>query len=124
MKGSHPRPADQCPFVLRHSISQVTSLMRLGMLCVPAVSKLPNNLMLWRELRYILIQDPKASSIRVLSEATLSTAHSYGTFVERPITINLKRYKSNHCEFFNIHMSYHMKNYQTEMDLAYYFSTE
>ena len=33
MKGSHPRPADRCPFVLRHSISQVTSFMQLGMLC-------------------------------------------------------------------------------------------
>ena len=32
MKGSHPRPADQCPFVLGHSISQVTSFMQLGML--------------------------------------------------------------------------------------------
>ena len=30
MKGSHPRPADRCPFVL--SISQVTSFMQLGML--------------------------------------------------------------------------------------------
>ena len=33
MKGSYPRPADRCPFVLRHSISQVTSFMQLGMLC-------------------------------------------------------------------------------------------
>ena len=33
MKSSHPRPADRCPFVLRHSISQVTSFMQLGMLC-------------------------------------------------------------------------------------------
>ena len=33
MKGNHPRPADRCPFVLRHSISQVTSFMQLGMLC-------------------------------------------------------------------------------------------
>ena len=32
MKGSHPRPADWCPFVLGHSISQVTSFMQLGML--------------------------------------------------------------------------------------------
>ena len=32
MKGSHPRPADRCPFVLRHSRSQVTSFMQLGML--------------------------------------------------------------------------------------------
>ena len=32
MKGSHPRPADRCPFVLSHSISQVTSFMQLGML--------------------------------------------------------------------------------------------
>ena len=32
MKGSHPRPADLCPFVLGHSISQVTSFMQLGML--------------------------------------------------------------------------------------------
>ena len=29
MKGSHPRPADRCPLVLRHSISQVTSFMQL-----------------------------------------------------------------------------------------------
>ena len=29
MKGSHPRPADRCPFVLKHSISQVTSFMQL-----------------------------------------------------------------------------------------------
>ena len=34
MKGSHPRPADRCPFVLRHSISQVTSFMQLGMLWI------------------------------------------------------------------------------------------
>ena len=32
MKGSHPRPADRCPFVLGHSISQVMSFMQLGML--------------------------------------------------------------------------------------------
>ena len=32
MKGSHPRPADRCPCVLSHSISQVTSFMQLGML--------------------------------------------------------------------------------------------
>ena len=32
MKGSHPRPADRCPSVLRHGISQVTSFMQLGML--------------------------------------------------------------------------------------------
>ena len=32
MKGSHPRPADRWPFVLRHSISHVTSFMQLGML--------------------------------------------------------------------------------------------
>ena len=32
MKGSYPRPADWCPFVLRHSTSQVTSFMQLGML--------------------------------------------------------------------------------------------
>ena len=32
MKGSHPRPADLCPFVLRHSISQVTNFMQLGVL--------------------------------------------------------------------------------------------
>ena len=34
MKGSHPRPADPCPFVLRHSISQVTSFMKLEMSCI------------------------------------------------------------------------------------------
>ena len=33
IKSSHPRPADSCPFVLRHTISQVTSFMQLGMLC-------------------------------------------------------------------------------------------
>ena len=38
MKGSHPRPADRCPFVLRHSISQVISFMQLGMLCLTACS--------------------------------------------------------------------------------------
>ena len=32
MKGSHPRAADRCPFVLRHILSQVTSFMQLGML--------------------------------------------------------------------------------------------
>ena len=32
MKGSHSR-ADRCPHVLRHSLSQVTSFMQLGMLC-------------------------------------------------------------------------------------------
>ena len=32
-KGSHSRAADRCPFVLRHSLSQVTSFMQLGMLC-------------------------------------------------------------------------------------------
>ena len=33
MKGSHSRAADRCPFVLRHSLSQVTSFMQLAMLC-------------------------------------------------------------------------------------------
>ena len=33
MKDSHPRPADWCPFVLKQSMSQVTSFMQLGMLC-------------------------------------------------------------------------------------------
>ena len=33
MKGSHSRAADRCPFVHRHSLSQVTSFMQLGMLC-------------------------------------------------------------------------------------------
>ena len=33
MKGSHSRAADRCPFVLGHSLSQVTSFMHLGMLC-------------------------------------------------------------------------------------------
>ena len=32
MKGSHSRAADRCPLVLRHSLSQVTSFMHLGML--------------------------------------------------------------------------------------------
>ena len=31
MKGSHSRAADRCPFVPRHSLSQVTSFMQLGM---------------------------------------------------------------------------------------------
>ena len=39
MKGSHPRPADRCPFVLGHSISQVTSFMQLGMLWIQHVYK-------------------------------------------------------------------------------------
>ena len=34
MKGSHSRAADRCPFVPRHSLSQVTSFMQLGMLCL------------------------------------------------------------------------------------------
>ena len=32
MKDSRHRAADRCPFVLRHSLSQVTSFMQLGML--------------------------------------------------------------------------------------------
>ena len=32
MKGSHSRAADRCPFVPRHSLSQVTFFMQLGML--------------------------------------------------------------------------------------------
>ena len=32
MKYSHSRAADRCPFVPRHSVSQVTSFMQLGML--------------------------------------------------------------------------------------------
>ena len=32
MKGSYSRAADRCPFVPRHSLSQVTSFMQLGML--------------------------------------------------------------------------------------------
>ena len=32
MKDSHSRAADRCSFVLRHSLSQVTSFMQLGML--------------------------------------------------------------------------------------------
>ena len=35
MKDSRHRAADRCPFVLRHSLSQVTSFMQLGMLCKP-----------------------------------------------------------------------------------------
>ena len=31
-EGSHPRAADRCPFVPRHSLSQVTCFMQLGML--------------------------------------------------------------------------------------------
>ena len=46
MKGSHPRPADRCPFVLGHSISQVTSFMQLGMLC-------NGNLHTWKDGPYI-----------------------------------------------------------------------
>ena len=34
MKGCHSRAADRCPFVVRHSVSQVTSFMQLGMLCI------------------------------------------------------------------------------------------
>ena len=34
MKGSHSRAADRCPFVPRHNLSQVTSFMQLGMLCL------------------------------------------------------------------------------------------
>ena len=48
MKGSHPRPADRCPFVLRHSISQVTSFMQLGMLWFPAHAQ-PAILRIWQE---------------------------------------------------------------------------
>ena len=33
-KGSHPRAADWCPFVPRHSFSQVTCFMQLGMLWI------------------------------------------------------------------------------------------
>ena len=33
MKGSHSRAADRCPFVLRHSLSQVFSFMHLRMAC-------------------------------------------------------------------------------------------
>ena len=36
MKGRHSRAADRCPFVPRHSLSQVTSFMQLGMLCAHA----------------------------------------------------------------------------------------
>ena len=38
MKGSHSRAADLCPFVPRHSLSQVTSFMQLGMLCLYVTS--------------------------------------------------------------------------------------
>ena len=38
MKGSHSRAADQCPFVLRHSLSQVNSFMQVGMLWYKDVS--------------------------------------------------------------------------------------
>ena len=41
MKGSHPRPADRCPFVLGHIISQVSSFMQLGMLWLLHVVDLP-----------------------------------------------------------------------------------
>ena len=33
MKDSRHRTVDRCPFVLRHSLSQVTSFMQLGMSC-------------------------------------------------------------------------------------------
>ena len=32
MKGNHSRAAHRCPFVPRHSLSQVTFFMQLGML--------------------------------------------------------------------------------------------
>ena len=43
MKDSHSRAADRCPFVPRHSLSQVTCFMQLGMLCISffRVSLLP-----------------------------------------------------------------------------------
>ena len=34
MKGSHSRASDRWPFVPRHSLSQVTSFIQLGMLCI------------------------------------------------------------------------------------------
>ena len=34
IKGNHSRAADRCPFVPRRSLSQVTSFMQLGMLCL------------------------------------------------------------------------------------------
>ena len=51
MKGSHPRPADRCPFVLRHSISQVTSFMQLGMLW--KASPLGKSNQMWSGLLFI-----------------------------------------------------------------------
>ena len=40
MKSSHSRAADRCPFVPRHSVSQITSFMQLGMLCRPQCAKM------------------------------------------------------------------------------------
>ena len=56
--------------------------------------------------------DPKSKSIIYNSfiRSNFEYCPLYGTFVVRPITINLKRYKSDRCEFFKIHMSYHTKN--------------
>ena len=42
MKGSHSRAADRCPFVPRHSLSQVTSFVQLGMLWVHGANMGPN----------------------------------------------------------------------------------
>ena len=45
MKGSHSRAADRCPFVPRHSLSQVTSFMQLGLLWGSLLSIMtPNSL--------------------------------------------------------------------------------
>ena len=44
MKGSHSRAADRCPFVPRHSLSQVTSFMQLGMLWQLVV---PQQIIIW-----------------------------------------------------------------------------
>ena len=73
MKGNHPRPTDRCPFVLRHSISQATSFMQLGMLCAvllgsqempSADTTWPRHLIsLWKNLHFLGLSFRPASRI-------------------------------------------------------------
>ena len=60
-------------------------------------------------VRIAIYLDPKSKSI--IYKSFIRSNFEYCPLVERLKTINLKRYKSDHCEFFNIHISYHMKNY-------------
>ena len=87
MKGSHPRPVDRCPFVLGHSISQVTSFMQLGMLWI---------LMTWPNGNIFLITGPLCGEFTGRQWIPLIKARAFlfGCFGSHKLFYSLWRYLS------------------------------